>query len=113
MDDVTRYSPTGDETVSITNGIQLGFEFFSNKKLPKSFTKVMSGKLGAVASFTNLMRKYKHGTDTVSNRLAVSAGPTKRVAGYTGNPVMSGIAMVAGSPLSMEDFLLTGESDEI
>lgn len=113
MSSQPQYYIFGDMAVSITNVIQLVVEPFLNRKSPKNLTKVMSGKLGAVASFTKLMHKYKHGTDTVSNWLAVSAGPTKRVAGYTGNPVISGIAVVTGSLLSMEDFLLTGESDEI
>lgn len=87
-----------DTAASIADLVQSVLELQFKYKFPadEQFSKVISGKFGAVFSTTNLMDKYKNGTDTVSDWLGVGADLATIVAGYTANPFVAGVATALG-----------------
>lgn len=93
----------------ITNAIQTVAEGVVKYRYPDhlNFTRILSGKFGAVASIANVMSKYGDGTDTVSDWLAAGSDITKMVAGITGNPWLAGLATALGvaSFLTSEGFI--------
>ena len=87
-----------DMVGTIADLVQSVLELQFKYKFPadEQFSKVISGKFGAVFSTANLMDKYKNGTDTVSDWLGVGADLATIVAGYTANPFVAGVATALG-----------------
>lgn len=87
-----------DLTAAVTDLAQSLGEIYSKykTKLPEQFVSVLSGKIGAFVSVTVLFDKYSKGADTLSDWLAAGADITLLIAGYTGNPMLAGLATALG-----------------
>ncbi|HDG1697678.1 TPA: hypothetical protein PFE29_004584, partial [Kluyvera ascorbata] len=77
------------------NLTQLVIGYFGNKWSPQA-AKVISGKLGFVFSAASVLDKYSRGEDTISDWLGLGSDVALMLAGYTGNPIIAGVATVLG-----------------
>ncbi|HEB4875896.1 TPA: hypothetical protein R0C45_004098 [Kluyvera ascorbata F0526] len=77
------------------NLTQLVIGYFGNKWSPQA-AKVISGKLGFVFSAASVLDKYSRGEDTISDWLGLGSYVALMLAGYTGNPIIAGVATVLG-----------------
>ncbi|HDG1684016.1 TPA: hypothetical protein PFE14_004521, partial [Kluyvera ascorbata] len=96
MENVT-YSIDMDPQKSnnVANLTQLVIGYFGNKWSPQA-AKVISGKLGFVFSAASVLDKYSRGEDTISDWLGLGSDVALMLAGYTGNPIIAGVATVLG-----------------
>ncbi|WP_447863805.1 calcium-binding protein [Kluyvera sichuanensis] len=85
-----------DVTGAVVDLVQSIAEIIGKSKLPSQFVSVVSGKVGGVASVSILFDKYRKGEDTLSDWLGASSDIALLVSGYTGNPVIAGLATVLG-----------------